>query len=75
MLASPVADAANSPSGTFAGSVTAALFLKRFAPTGVPWAHFDIYAWHPKAQPGRPIGGEAQAIRALYRVLCSRYRR
>jgi len=69
MLASPVADLNNAPSGGFAGSVLAALFLKRFAPAGSVWSHFDIYAWRPKAAPGRPIGGEAQAIRALFTAL------
>ena len=69
MLSSPIADLNNSPSGSFAGSVTAALFLKRFAPQDAVWAHFDIYAWRARAAPGRPIGGEAQAIRALFRAL------
>lgn len=68
MLTSPIADLNNSPGGSFAGSVTAALFLKRFAPDGAVWAHFDIYAWRAKTAPGRPVGGEAQAIRALFRA-------
>ncbi|MCA8887742.1 MAG: leucyl aminopeptidase family protein [Parvularculaceae bacterium] len=68
MLSSPIADI-NNNGGSFAGSVTAALFLKRFAPETSIWAHFDIYAWRPKAAPGRPLGGEAQAIRALYAAL------
>ncbi|MBB5517910.1 leucyl aminopeptidase family protein [Amphiplicatus metriothermophilus] len=72
MLASTVADVSNVGNGSFAGSITAALFLKRFAPAGVPWAHFDIYAWRPKAAPGRPVGGEAQAVRALLRVIADR---
>lgn len=72
MLASAVADVSNVGNGSFAGSITAALFLKRFAPAGVPWAHFDIYAWRPKAAPGRPVGGEAQAVRALLRVIAAR---
>jgi leucyl aminopeptidase len=66
MLTSPIADLNNSPGGSFAGSVTAALFLKKFAPDEGVWAHFDIYAWRAKAAPGRPVGGEAQAIRALF---------
>ncbi len=69
MLTSPIADLNNSPGGSFAGSVTAALFLKRFAPEDGVFAHFDIYAWRPKAAPGRPAGGEAQAIRALFESL------
>lgn len=69
MLSSPIADLNNSPGGSFAGSLTAALFLKRFAPDSGVFAHFDIYAWRPKAAPGRPAGGEAQAIRALHEAL------
>lgn len=65
-LSSPVADLNNSPGGSFAGSVIAALFLKRFAPEDALWGHFDIYAWRAKTAPGRPAGGEAQVIRALY---------
>lgn len=71
MLTSPIADLNNAPAGSFAGSVTAALFLKRFAPETGVFAHFDIYAWRPKASPGRPAGGEAQAIRALFDALQS----
>jgi leucyl aminopeptidase len=69
LLSSPIADLNNSPAGSFAGSVTAALFLKRFAPENAVWGHFDIYAWRAKAAPGRPVGGEAQAIRALFESL------
>ncbi len=68
-LSSSVADLNNSPSGSFAGSVIAALFLKRFAPADAVWAHLDIYAWRAKAAPGRPVGGEAQSIRALLAAL------
>jgi leucyl aminopeptidase len=68
LFSSSVADINNSGGSTFAGSITAALFLKRFAPEGGAYAHFDIYAWRPKAAPGRPVGGEAQAIRALYKA-------
>lgn len=71
MLSSPIADLNNSPGGAFAGSITAALFLKRFAPEKGVWAHFDIYAWRAKGAPGRPVGGEAQAIRALFDALGS----
>lgn len=72
MLSSPIADLNNSPGGSFAGSVTAALFLKRFAPESGVYAHFDLYAWRPKSAPGRPAGGEAQAIRALFESLKGR---
>jgi leucyl aminopeptidase len=69
LFSSTIADLNNSGGSSFAGSITAALFLKRFAPQSGIWAHFDIYAWRPKGAPGRPAGGEAQAIRALYAAL------
>jgi leucyl aminopeptidase len=72
-LDSDIADIVNDPAGwAQAGSVTAALFLKRFAPKG-PWIHLDIFAWNPKARPGHPVGAEVQAIRALYAVICGRH--
>ncbi len=67
-----IADLDNAPKGGFAGSITAALFLKRFAGEG-PWVHFDIYGWNPKTRPGRPKGGECQAARAVLAVLERRY--
>ena len=73
-LDSDVADIKNDPDGwAQAGSVTAALFLQRFAPGGA-WVHFDIFAWNPRARPGWPAGGEAQAIRAILAMLEARYR-
>jgi leucyl aminopeptidase len=72
-LDSDVADVKNDPDPwAQAGSITAALFLKRFAPPGA-WAHFDIFAWNPRARPGFPAGAECQAIRGLYRMLKARY--
>ncbi|MEM9619786.1 MAG: leucyl aminopeptidase family protein [Pseudomonadota bacterium] len=73
MLSSTIADVNHISGGSFAGSVTAALFLKRFTPANGRWMHFDLYAWRPKAAPGRPVGGEAQAIRALFDMLKKRY--
>ncbi len=73
MLASPIADLNNAPNGGFAGSITAALFLKRFAPARAVWTHFDMYAWRAKAAPGRPVGGEAQAILALFETFRRQY--
>ena len=52
--------------------MTAALFLQRFAPAG-PWAHFDIFAWNPRGRPGWTAGAEAQAIRALYQMIRTRF--
>ncbi len=72
-LSSKVADVNHISSGGFAGSVTAALFLKRFVENAKSYAHFDIFAWAPAAAPGRPHGGEAQATRALFHVLERRY--
>jgi leucyl aminopeptidase len=72
-LDSDVAEIKNDPDAwAQAGSVTAALFLQRFAPIG-PWAHFDIYAWNPRSRPGWPVGGEAQAIRGLYAMIRERF--
>jgi leucyl aminopeptidase len=72
-LDSDVAEIKNDPDGwAQAGSVTAALFLQRFAPPG-PWVHFDIFAWNPRNRPGWPTGGEAQAIRGLYRMIRERF--
>ena len=73
MLSSPIADVNHISGGSFAGSVTAALFLNKFAGAAERWMHFDLYAWRPKAAPGRPHGGEAQAIRALFEMLAKRY--
>ena len=75
MLKSDIADLNNSPDGGFAGAVTAALFLQRFVPAGVPWLHLDTFAWRPAAKPGRPKGGEALGLRAIWRLLQDRYRR
>ena len=74
-IAGKVADISNTGSMPFAGSITAALFLRRFVEKAQSWAHFDIYGWTPSARPGRPEGGEAQAIRALFTLLRNRYPR
>jgi len=72
-LSSKVADMNNVTSDAFAGSVTAALFLKRFVGKAKSWAHFDIFAWNPADRPHGLAGGEAQAIRALEKVISSRF--
>ncbi|MBL6081545.1 leucyl aminopeptidase family protein [Belnapia sp. T18] len=64
-LDSTVADMNNVSSRPMAGAIVAALFLRRFVPKGVRWAHLDLYAWNDANRPGRPEGGEAQALRAL----------
>ncbi|UGX85276.1 leucyl aminopeptidase family protein [Phyllobacterium meliloti] len=72
-LSSRVADINNVTTDGFAGSVTAALFLKRFVEKARVWGHFDIYGWNPVEKPHSPVGGEAQAIRALYHLLKARF--
>ncbi|MFK0300461.1 leucyl aminopeptidase family protein [Brevundimonas sp. NPDC090276] len=73
-LESEIADLRNdSAAWAQAGSVTAALFLQKFAPTTGAWAHMDIFAWNPRARPGHPEGGEAQALRACYGYLRDRF--
>ena len=73
LLKSDVADLVNAPDGGFAGAITAALFLRRFVPKDVAWAHLDVFAWRPAARPGRPKGGDAYALRAAFEVLKARY--
>ena len=68
-IGSKVAEITNAPSGGMAGSVTAALFLRRFVTQPQKWAHFDIYGWAPSAKPGRPQGGEGQAALAVYKMI------
>lgn len=73
MLASDVADFGNMAEAPMAGAVTAALFLRKFVPEDVPWAHFDTFAWRPAAKPGRPRGGDALGLRAAWDMLKSRF--
>jgi leucyl aminopeptidase len=68
-IGSRVAEITNAPSGGMAGSITAALFLRRFVTDPQKWAHFDIYGWAPSAKPGRPQGGECQAALACYKMI------
>ena len=73
LLDSKVADINNIASVNFGGSITAALFLRRFVSRANAWLHCDVYAWNQTARPGRPEGGECQASRALYALLTKRY--
>ncbi|MDB5397633.1 MAG: leucyl aminopeptidase [Rhodospirillales bacterium] len=70
---SKIADINNNASNSFAGAIHAALFLQEFVKAGVEWAHFDVYAWNATARPGRPVGGEAFALRGLFHMLSGRY--
>ena len=71
-LKSPIADLNNVSSRPQAGAIVAALFLKRFVPAGIPWAHIDLYAWNDQSRPGRPEGGEAQTLRAIFQAVQER---
>ncbi|WP_193335399.1 leucyl aminopeptidase family protein [Devosia beringensis] len=73
MMASKIADVNNAGSGGFAGSITAALFMRRFVEKAKAWVHLDIMAWAPEARAGRPFGGTDHGIRAVYGVLKQRY--
>jgi leucyl aminopeptidase len=73
LLDSKIADINNASDSSFAGAITAALFLKEFVDPTVPWIHIDTYAWNPTARPGRPEGGEALALRALHRLIRARF--
>jgi len=75
LLETDIADLGNAGSSAFAGSITAALFLKRFVSDDTPWAHFDTFAWRPAAKPGRPKGGAALGLRAAWAMLQARYDR
>jgi len=73
LIDSPIADLNNAASGGMAGSITAALFLEAFVEQTTAWAHLDIYGWNQKDRPGRPKGGEATALRALFAAIERRY--
>ena len=73
LLESSLADLANSGSTPYAGAITAGLFLKAFVPRTQPWIHFDVMAWNTRARPGRPKGGEALGVRAVFAWLEERF--
>ena len=73
ILKSDIADLANAGDTPFAGAVTAALFLDRFVADGADWLHLDTFGWRPKAESGRPKGGEAYGLRAAFALLQERF--
>jgi leucyl aminopeptidase len=75
MLKSTLADLTNSADSPMAGAVTAALFLRRFVPDGVVWAHLDTFAWRASPRAGRPKGGDALGLRAVFAALEARFAR
>ncbi len=68
-LKSQVADINNISQGSYGGAITAALFLQEFVGSGIPWIHLDFMAWNASNRPGRPEGGEAQGMRALFALI------
>jgi leucyl aminopeptidase len=73
MLDSYLADVANAGPSRHAGAITAALYLERFVPADIAWLHLDTYAWNDADRPGRPRGGEAMGLRAMFALLQDRY--
>lgn len=73
MLDSSIADLANSTASSYAGAITAALFLQRFITEPISWVHFDVMAWNIGNKPGRPEGGEAMGMLAMAQYLMGRY--
>jgi leucyl aminopeptidase len=72
-LDSMVADTSSTGSTPYGGAITAALFLQRFVDDAISWAHFDVMGYNLETRPGRPAGGEAMGLRAVYDFLESRY--
>jgi leucyl aminopeptidase len=72
-LSSRVADVNNVSSSAFAGAIFGALFLKRFVTASPRWLHLDLYGWNPKERGGRPLGAEAQCVRAAYQLIRRRF--
>lgn len=72
-LASKIADINNVSASAFAGAIVGALFLRRFVGEHTPWLHIDLFAWNPKERFGRPVGAEAQCVRALHALLADRF--
>ncbi|MDJ0706468.1 MAG: leucyl aminopeptidase family protein [Leptolyngbyaceae cyanobacterium MO_188.B28] len=69
MLDSKVADISNISSAMYGGAITAALFLQEFVKSDIPWVHVDLMGWNLRSLPGRPEGGEAMGMRALFELI------
>jgi leucyl aminopeptidase len=75
MLETKNADISNDPDSGYGGAITAALYLQEFVGKTPAWLHIDMMAWNLADKPGRPKGGEAMAVRALYALIKERYGR
>jgi leucyl aminopeptidase len=73
LLDSDIADICNAPDTRLGGAITAALFLQEFVDNEIPWLHFDVMGFNLSDQPGRPKGGDARALRAVFNYLLKRY--
>ena len=74
-LKSEIGDLANMANNAMAGAIYGALFLNRFVPKDVSWAHLDTWAWREPGKPGRPKGGDALGLRAVFAMLQKRFPR
>lgn len=74
LFESSIADFSNASASSYAGAITAALFLQRFIKPGIAWMHFDIMAWNVANKPGKPEGGEAMGLRAVGHYLMQRFK-
>lgn len=74
LISPDIADLCNSATSGYGGAITAALFLESFVSSKIPWVHFDVMAWNNSARPGKPAGGEALAVRAVYEYLKQRFK-
>jgi leucyl aminopeptidase len=72
-LDSKIADLNNAPGGGMAGAITAALYLEQFVSKDTVWAHVDLFSWNQSNRPGRPEGGEAMTLRAMFEVIAHRF--
>src|SRR3990167_616741 len=73
MFESKIADMTNCASSSYAGAITAALFLEYYVSKKIKWAHFDVMAWNINKRIGRPIGGEAMGVVAVWNYLKNKY--
>ncbi len=73
-ISGKIADLTNSPSSPLGGAITAALFLEKFVEPHIPWAHIDLMAWNSSSSPGRPEGGEAMSMRAVFAAIKKKYK-
>jgi len=73
LFESSIADMANSSGSSYAGAIVAALFLERFVTPQTSWMHCDLMAWNVSSKPGKPEGGEAMGIQALFGYLIQQY--